>query len=687
MPPTVVCFPSMFRPPTKLLSVFLLAGGIASAQTPVATETISAQSADAGDPVVELALSGHFTIENVIGRIARFDTVYGSLDVEMLSEFAPNHVTNFMGYVTRGDYAETIIHRMAQFGGEDIAIVQGGGFEIGGTGTLTPLPPVGQVALEYAYPNFRGTLAAARTSNPNSAAAGWYFNTIDNSFTLGPANDGFGYSVFGRVMGDGMTVVDAIAAVERFVVSGLSDFPLRNYTPDSDIREENFVFVNQVREVSMYPETNESVAALTFSATSSAPAVVSATLNGSTLRLDPGNVGSATITVRATDISGSVAVQEFAFAVGGIEVTRQPSNVNVAAGGPVSLSIAATADASLGYQWYRQRSGETEPTALAGATGATFALASAQAADMGFYWVEVSAGELLLNSDIAIVTLSGGSSRLANLSTRGRIAAGGFLTPGFVVKGTGSKDLVIRAVGPRLLNFGVQSALADPQMVIIPAGGSAAVVTNDDWSDAANADQLLTASAALGAFALEAGSKDAAVLTALPLPTAANSQGYTVRIQATDTTASGIALAEVYDPDPIGSSIELTNVSALGFSGLGENVLSPGFVIDGTGAKTMLIRVVGPSLTKFGVVDVMTDPRLSLIPAGQTITISSNDNWGGTTALKAAFATTGAFAFDEDSSLDAAVLVRLPPGAYTVKPEGLADSTGTILVEVYEVIE
>lgn len=685
MPSTVVPLLSMFRLPCILFSAFLLLGGTASAQNPVSTNPIPAQSAQAGDAAVELGLDGYFTIENVSGRISRFYTVFGSFDVEMLSDFAPNHVTNFMGYVAREDYDNTVIHRMAPFSTDEVAIVQGGGYVSGET--LEELPIVGNVALEYDYPNFRGTLAAARSTNPNSAAAGWYINTIDNSVTLGPANDGFGYSVFGRVMGEGMTVVDVIAQVERFVVAGFSDFPLRDYIAGSDITEDNFVLVNRVREVEMYPETNETEAALMFTVTSSNPAVATATMDGSTLRLDPVNVGTATITVRAADISGQVVTQEVEFSVGGIALSSQPQSQDVDVGSTADLSVAVADGATVTHQWYRQRAGESAATALDGANAATLSIANAQAGDMGFYWAQVSQGELTINSDIAILTLSGGSSRLANLSTRGQIAAGGSLTSGFVVEGTGSKELVVRAVGPELLNFGVQSAMTDPRMEIIPASGSTSVLTNDDWGDSANAADLMTKSAELGAFPLGAGSKDAAVLTSLPFPTAAGSQGYTVRIQSTDAGASGIALAEIYDPDAIGAPISLVNVSALGFSGTDENVLSPGFVIDGSGAKTMLIRVVGPSLTDFEVTGVMADPRLSLIPAGQSNVIAQNDNWGGTTELKEAFATTGAFQLSSDGSLDAAVLVRLPPGAYTVKPEGFAEGTGTILVEVYAVEE
>jgi hypothetical protein len=362
-------------------------------------------------------------------------------------------------------------------------------------------------------------------------------------------------------------------------------------------------------------------------------------------------------------------------------------STDVAAGAAVNLSVAGESDAAITYQWYRQRPGESSAQLLTGETGATLSIASASASDMGFYWVKVASGGNEVNSNTAIVTLSGGTSRLANLSTRGRIPANGALTPGFVMRGTGTKPLVVRAVGPQLLNFGVQSALTDPKMDIIPSGASDAVASNNNWGDATNAATLVTTSASLGAFALDTGSADAAILTDLPLPNSAGSRGYTVRITATDSANEGIALAEVYDPEAIGGDLQLTNVSALGFSGLGEDVLAPGFVIDGTGAKTMLIRVVGPSLVNFGVTGTMTDPKLSLIPAGQTNAIATNDNWGGKAALKAAFATTGAFELDSDASADAVILVRLPPGAYTVKPEGADGGTGTILVEAYEVIE
>jgi hypothetical protein len=349
------------------------------------------------------------------------------------------------------------------------------------------------------------------------------------------------------------------------------------------------------------------------------------------------------------------------------------------------MSVIASGGGSLSYQWFRYKNGEGQ-SPVAGATDASLEISPVVASDMGFYFVRVTSGTTSVDSDYAILTLQGGASRLANLSTRGSVPAGGELTPGFVLRGDGSKDLVIRAVGPELADFGVTTAMDDPTLSLVPLGGSAAQLTNNNWQDSANSAELATKSASLGAFPLNEGSLDASVLTSVSLPNSAGSKGFTVQITST-SGAAGIALAEVYDPDAAGTAAQLTNISARGFSGLGADALSPGFVIDGDGAKTMLIRVVGPRLADFGVPGTMANPRLEVIPGGQSFVVAENDDWGGTSALKTAFQTTGAFEFTNDGSRDAAVVVRLPPGPYTVRPSGANDGTGVILVEAYEVPE
>ncbi len=123
------------------------------------------------------------------------------------------------------------------------------------------------------------------------------------------------------------------------------------------------------------------------------------------------------------------------------------------------------------------------------------------------------------------------------------------------------------------------------------------------------------------------------------------------------------------------------NVSVLKHLGTG---LTAGFVIDGTAGKRVLIRAVGPTIgaPPFNVGGAVADPQLTLF-SGQA-SIGSNDNWGGTAELTAAFTQVGAFALPA-ASRDAAILVTLQPGQYTVQVSGVGGTTGVAIVEVYEV--
>ena len=668
-----------FIPLSCLLAVSLQAQSLA----PAAKSAIAAQSVAVGQSAV-VDLSNHFELEGVSGPLVRWETVFGDFDVELLSNAAPNHVNNFLAYAAAGDYDNTLIHRVADLAVPGTpGIVQGGLYK-----SVIPLEVVsvrGDIDLEYNLLNARGTLAAARSADVNSAGSQWYFNTADNSNVLNEANGG-GYTVFGRVLSGGMANVDRMAAITRFNVDGgvLSEMPLRFFS-GGDITTANFVTMNRVYPIEMYPE-GSTAGALIFTASSSAPQIVSATIVNGNLSLVGISAGTATITVTAADITEASVDEQFVVTSQGSLFTAQPSNQDASAGSNVAFSVTIDGSPS-GYQWFRHRAGDSAGAqAIAGATSSTLNLSGVQAADMGFYFARVSIGGSTVDSATAILTLAGGESRLVNLSTRGRIAAGGTLTPGFVLKGDGPKPLIVRSIGPKLFDFLVSDALADPTMDLIPQGSSTPLLTNDNWGDAANAGELITASASLGAFGLNGGSLDAAILADVPLPNSQGNRGYTVRISSTSTTASGIALAEVYDPQDAGVGADLVNVSALGNSGPGVDALVPGFVIGGTGAKTMLIRVVGPELSKskFGVVGVMADPKLSIVPLGQSYSIAENDDWNGADSLKTAFANFGAFGFDDDTSKDAAVLVRLPPGGYTVKVESAGGESGIVLVEAYD---
>jgi hypothetical protein len=134
----------------------------------------------------------------------------------------------------------------------------------------------------------------------------------------------------------------------------------------------------------------------------------------------------------------------------------------------------------------------------------------------------------------------------------------------------------------------------------------------------------------------------------------------------------------------------LINVATRAFVGTGDNVMIGGFVVQGAQPKRMLIRAAGPALRAFGVEDALTDPVLRVFSSG--VVAAENDNWTepmgtGNPALGAEITTAStqasAFAFPAGSA-DSAVLVTLPPGAYSAVVEGARGATGHGLVEAYE---
>lgn len=128
--------------------------------------------------------------------------------------------------------------------------------------------------------------------------------------------------------------------------------------------------------------------------------------------------------------------------------------------------------------------------------------------------------------------------RLVNISVLGAVGSGAqALVPGFVIGGSGTRRVLIRAIGPGLAPFGVTDAVADPQIAVVAVDGGVTLATNDNWgSDPA----LLEAFTTAGAFALPAGSKDAALVVRL------SPGGYVVTVAG----GTGRALVEIYDLDP-----------------------------------------------------------------------------------------------------------------------------------------
>jgi peptidyl-prolyl cis-trans isomerase A (cyclophilin A) len=135
----------------------------------------------------------------------RLTTSAGDIVIELYADKAPKSVENFLQYVRDKHYDGTVFHRVI-----DGFMIQGGGF----TADLQQKPTRAPIPLEASngLKNDRGTIAMARTPNPNSATAQFFINLVNNAALNAPSPDGHGYAVFGKVS-SGMDVVDKIKGV------------------------------------------------------------------------------------------------------------------------------------------------------------------------------------------------------------------------------------------------------------------------------------------------------------------------------------------------------------------------------------------------------------------------------------------------------------------------------------------
>lgn len=171
------------------------------------------------NPATSLAPNRKNLPERFMSDTYVIDTNLGSITVQLDSEKAPLHAANFASYVKAKQYDGLIFHRViAGF------MIQAGGHEPDMKQRAAAGKPVKNESLN-GLKNLRGTLAAARTSDPDSAMAQWFINLKDNAFLDGdPASKKPGYSVFGKVI-DGMDVVDQIAKLKTGKQAGLDDVP------------------------------------------------------------------------------------------------------------------------------------------------------------------------------------------------------------------------------------------------------------------------------------------------------------------------------------------------------------------------------------------------------------------------------------------------------------------------------
>lgn len=186
----------------------------------------------------------------------RMQTSLGAIYVEMYDDIAPLTVANFLAYAASGAYANSFIHRNVPG-----FIIQGGGFVWDAALGPVAITQRAPVVNEFKRSNLRGTIAMAKLGgDPNSATSQWFINLGNNAANLDSQNGGF--TVFGQVIGDGMQVVDAIAALRTVdvsaSVSALASLPLVSLPANNVIGSANLVMLSSVSAI---PTTNQALAA------------------------------------------------------------------------------------------------------------------------------------------------------------------------------------------------------------------------------------------------------------------------------------------------------------------------------------------------------------------------------------------------------------------------------------------
>jgi N-acetylneuraminic acid mutarotase len=279
----------------------------------------------------------------------------------------------------------------------------------------------------------------------------------------------------------------------------------------------------------------------------------------------------------------------------------------------------------------------------------------------------------------------GPPAQLGNISTRAFVQTGdNVMIGGFIVQGTGPKRVIIRAIGPELgaPPYNIPNALANPRLEL-HNGNGVLIGSNDDWqhtiiggvitrnqvTDIQNSGHAPT------------NPFESAIIADLP------PGNYTAIVSGVNNTA-GVGLVEVYDLSNDASSI-LGNISTRSFVQTADDVMIGGFIVQGAGAKKVIVRAIGPELgaPPYNIPNALANPTLELHDAAGAL-IGSNDDWqhtiigGVITRTQVADIQNSGHAPTDPS--ESAIIAELQPGNYPAIVRGVNDTTGVGLVEVYD---
>ncbi len=437
----------------------------------------------------------------------------------------------------------------------------------------------------------------------------------------------------------------------------------------------------------------------------------SATLTLSNIQLTDG----ATYAITATNSAGSATSTGAVLTVTVPPTfTTQPASQTILVGASVTFTAAANGTPTPTYQWTK------DGAAIVAATNASLTVSNAQLTDAATYAVIATNSAGSATSSAAVLTVNStpvapaftaqplGQSAFAGDTVTFTVAASGSPAPtyqwkknGAAIAGATSTTFILNNV--QLTDAGTYTAIATNSLGSLTSSGAVLTVSSVPPSIVTQPQSHTGTIGATMIFAVEAtGSgltyqwqKDSkpiagATFSRLILSNvqAADAANYTVMVgnsSGGSITSNSASLIVITTSNPG----RVINWSIRGTSGIDPKVLIMGFVAGGAGTSgsvPLLIRGVGPTLipAPFNVTDAMLDPAISVIPAGSATAIASNDNWGGTAALKAAALATGAFPLASNTSLDAALLGNFPRNVYSVIVSGNNSTTGSVLAEIYD---
>jgi hypothetical protein len=260
------------------------------------------------------------------------------------------------------------------------------------------------------------------------------------------------------------------------------------------------------------------------------------------------------------------------------------------------------------------------------------------------------------------------AAQTVNLSTRMRVQTGDNVgIGGFIISGTASKHVLVRAIGPSLTQFFVPNTLPDPVLELHGPGGFV-TITNNNWRDDPVQESLILATGLAPNSNLESA-----------IDANLGAGAYTAVVRGNNNT-TGVALIEVYDLNQAVAA-KLANISTRAFVSTGDDIVIAGFILGNqSGNDRIVVRGIGPSLTAVGVPDALANPTLELRDNNGALLFGNND-WQDNPVQAAELTAAG---LAPTNPLESGIATTLPPGPYTALLAGSNNGTGVGVVEVYD---